>query len=461
MPRLSLDRIIGIVAGKTTLAANSLRHTVASGYSIDTRHLRSGDLFFALQGEHADGHDFVADASRKGASAAVVSRPVADAPGDFAQIVVPSPLQALQQLAYDVRARLRIPVIAVSGSNGKTTTKEMTALVLSARMRVHKSPGNFNNHIGVPLSILGTEETDQVMVLEMGSNHRGEIQRLCQMARPDVGVITNVGQAHVGLFGSLESVALEKTDLARYLSPGGKVLVNSDDSRLMSALKDVDVPMVRFGLKEDAAFRATEVKSIDGSGIEFTIDDIRVALKVPGEHNVYNALAALATSSLFGISAREAAEILLRFEPLRMKTAVYAGLVVIDDSYNANPDSVKAALEVLSSTKGLRKLLVLGEMLELGGESEKLHREVGSWVAASGIDMLVGIGGLTSRAVAQARESGMPAEGALFFDTKAEAKRHLQRVLRQGDAILVKGSRMTGLEEICDFLKQATVEGRI
>jgi UDP-N-acetylmuramoyl-tripeptide--D-alanyl-D-alanine ligase len=459
MPELSIDEICRATGGVLSSASGSRRTAKTGGYSIDTRLIERGDVFFALKGEHADGHAYVADAYRRGAIGAVVAQPIHDVPVEFIQITVPSPLAALQDLASHVRSSLEIDVVAISGSNGKTTTKEMLALLLAKKMRVHKSPGNFNNHIGVPLSILGADGSTDILVVEMGSNHRGEIRRLCEIARPTTGVITNIGTAHIGLFGSVREIAMEKTDLVRSLERGGRAIVNGDDPLIASALAESTVSTLTYGIQSEAEFRAREIKNTDGSGSRFIIGGVSVELRIPGIHNIYNACAAIAAASVFGISPEDAGEVLPSFEPLRMKTASCAGITVIDDSYNANPDSIKAALDVLSSMKGPRKIFVMGEMLELGDESVRLHRQVGRMIAAD-VGFLIGIGGLTAETVGEARASGMDTETSLFFETKDEAKHQISRMLRQGDVVLVKGSRMTGLDEICEFLKEASVEGR-
>jgi UDP-N-acetylmuramoyl-tripeptide--D-alanyl-D-alanine ligase len=460
MRKLSLGEI-GRICGSEVATGGSLpADALVSGYSFDTRRLEPGDLFFALKGDERDGHTFVKEAFARGAVGAVVSHRVKGVGEKFAQLVVDSPLEALQRIASHERGHIDIPVVAISGSNGKTTTKDMLAMLLARKMRVHKSPGNFNNHIGVPLSILGLDEADQVLVIEMGSNHRGEIRRLCEIALPTVGLITNVGRAHIGHFGSIEEIAAEKTDVLRSLAPGGRGVVNADDPALLSALAGLDLDLVTFGLGESADVRATGVRQTDGGGIAFSVDGAEVRLRCAGVHNVYNATAAIAAAGLFGVTPADAGLTLAGYEPLRMKTTKTAGLTIIDDSYNANPDSVRAALEVLSSTEGLRRVFVMGEMLELGGDAERLHAEVGRLVASSGIDVLVGIGGMTRSAVEAAVASGLGREAAVFFADREKAMGRIPEIIRPHDAVLVKGSRMTGLEAISEALKKRAVKGR-
>jgi UDP-N-acetylmuramoyl-tripeptide--D-alanyl-D-alanine ligase len=459
MPRLKLSEIAGVLDAEAPRA--SVGDLTAAGYAIDTRLLRTGDLFFALKGEARDGHEFVADACEKGAVGAVVERAFEGLPPSFPQMIVRSPLEALQRLAGHVRLSTDIPVIAVTGSNGKTTTKEMIAFLLAARMRVRKSPGNFNNHIGLPLAILGLDESDRALVVEIGSSHRGEIASLARIARPQIGVITNVGRAHIGLFGSLEAVAAEKTDLARCLEPGGEAVVNADDDILMAAVKTGVAETRTFGIHGEADFRATGVRVSEGMGSTFTLRGVAVTLRAPGLHNVYNALAAIATAGAFGLSVRDAAEAIRLYEPMRMKTHVLGGMTLVDDTYNSNPDSAAAALDVLAGMRGARRVFIMGDMLELGEYAQGLHREMGTRVARSGIELFVGIGSLTRWAAEEARSAGMRDEAVFHFETKAEARAALLGIVKADDAVLVKASRAAGLDEIADFLKSSPIAGRV
>jgi UDP-N-acetylmuramoyl-tripeptide--D-alanyl-D-alanine ligase len=458
MPRLDLEQIAQTIGARYTWDAGS---GVAAGYAIDTRLLQAGEMFFALRGEARDGHQFVKEAWEKGAVAAVVERPVEGLPQRFPQLVVPSVLAALQQLAAEVRAGIDVPVVAVTGSNGKTTTKEMIAHLAGVRMRVRRSPASFNNHIGLPLSILALEPDDRMLVVELGSNHPGEIASLCRIARPQVGVVTNVGRAHIGLFGSLEAVAAEKSELARGLLPGGKAVVNADDPLLMAAVKATGADTITFGVSSGADFRASDVRPNEGGRAWFSIKGVPVGLEAPGIHNVYNALAAIAAVSLFGITPGDAAEALPRYKNLRMKAEACGGMTLVDDTYNANPDSVAAALEVLAGTRGARRVFVMGDMFELGGAADQLHREVGARLARTGIEVLVAIGDLASLAADEAVASGMNAAQVHSFRTKAEAKRDLLQILKAEDVVLVKASRAAGLEEIVDFLRSRVAAGRV
>jgi UDP-N-acetylmuramoyl-tripeptide--D-alanyl-D-alanine ligase len=454
MLKLSIAEIARVVGGEIHPRAAGAGGAVPTGHSIDTRTLESGDLFYALEGEHADGHTFVAAAASAGAAGAVVSRPVEGPAASFPQIVVDSPLSALQSLAVYLRGLVDIPVIAVTGSNGKTTTKEMIAAVLSGRLNVHKNPGNYNNQIGVPLTILGLEESDEVLITELGSNHPGEIRELAGWARPDVGVITNVGRAHIGLFGSIENIVEEKTDLLRVLPPSGRGVVNADSPAVLQKAGEIEIDIVTFGIEAHCDYRATDVDTGAGSGTLFKVAGVEVALRAPGLHNVYNALAAIAAGSLFGIGPAESARALRDFQPVRVNISREGDITLIDDTYNANPDSVRAVLSVLMGMPAGRRVFLMGEMLELGDFAAELHREVGGSLAGSGLDFFFGVGGAAWDAVDAARESGMTEERAGFFADKETACAFLSRFIKSGDAILVKGSRATGMDAVSRYIRK-------
>ncbi len=474
MLKLSIAEIAVAVGGEIGPSAEAADSIIPTGYSIDTRTLAAGDLFFALEGEHTDGHRFVGDACARGAAGAVVARPAEGLGASFAQVVVESPLRALQDLAIHVRSLVDIPVVGVTGSNGKTTTKEMMAAVLSSKYRVHKNPGNYNNRIGVPLTILGLDESAELLVTELGSNHMGEIMELARWTKPCVGVVTNAGRAHIGLFGSLENVVREKTDLLRALPPSGRGVVNADSPAVLQSAKEIDIDTVTFGIKAECDFRAVDIRSegagiaargerggcgaaTAGPGIVFTVGETEVRLRAPGVHNIYNALAAIATGTLFDVAPSEAARILEEFEPIRVAIHTGGGVMLIDDTYNANPDSVRAVLSLLTSAPAERKILVLGEMLELGEFSVELHREVGAEVASAGVDYFFGVGGAVRDAVDAARQAGMSEGDAAFFADKEAACGFLSRFVRSGDAVLVKGSRATGMDQVSDFLRTSLV----
>ena len=395
--------------------------------SIDSRTLRPGEVYFALRGERLDGHDFVEAALAAGAPAAVVAQDQAGRWPGLAERLrpVPDPLAALQQQARARRLAWGGPLVAVTGSAGKTTTKEMIAAVLGTRLRVLKSEGNRNNHIGLPLTLLRLQAEHQVAVVEMGMNHAGEIARLAAIASPETGVFTNVAEAHLGNFASLEAIAEAKRELARGIAPGGRLVLNRDDARV-----------ARFG------------EGFAGTVVFYSGSDHAAPLRYPGRHNRANAAAAVATGGLFGVerAAAEAALAELEPPPGRGQQLRRGGMTLIHDCYNANPAAMAAMLGVLAETPGTRRVAVLGEMRELGAASAALHRQLGETAARSGVDALMAVGGDAQQILEGARTAGF-AGPALFCPTAAAAAASLPGWLRPGDAVLFKASRTIHLED--------------
>lgn len=415
--------------------------TRAANWSIDSRSTGAGDIFFALPGENFDGHDFVDAVLAKGAAAVVVSRPVS-AKGNV--LLVADTLLALQQLASFARRQWAKPVVAVTGSAGKTSTKDVISALLSVRFRTGKTVGNFNNHIGLPLSILRLPENSELAVLEMGMNHAGEIRDLCEIARPNVGVVTNVGYAHVENFKSIDDVAAAKRELIEALPPDGTAILNADDERVAKFVSVHSGRSLTYGMAENAEIRAEDVK-LTSSGSEFTVEGTRFSTRLTGRHSVSNILAGIAAAKVFGIGAAQLTEAVAGLAPGKMRGErhLWNGTTILNDSYNANPEAVRHMLDVLRNEDCARRIAVLGEMLELGVESERLHREVGEYVAASGIDILIGISGAASAMVEQAAAANTC---AVFFETPDLAGEYLRTFVKAGDSILFKGSRGTHVE---------------
>ncbi|MFN0171986.1 MAG: UDP-N-acetylmuramoyl-tripeptide--D-alanyl-D-alanine ligase [Bryobacteraceae bacterium] len=411
-----------------------------SGWSIDTRTLLAGDAFFALSGPSHDGHDFVSEAARKGAAAVVVSRAV-DA--GVRSYLVEDPLSALQQTARRALDEWNGDVVAVTGSAGKTSAKDAVAHLLAGELPVGKTIGNFNNHVGVPLSILRLPDECRIAVLEMGMNHAGEIRELARLARPRVGVITNVGHAHIENFDSVDGIALAKRELIEELAPAGVAVLNADDERV-SRFRDVHAgPIVSYGFSGRADVRADGYESgLDNS--RFVVDAVRFDIPLPGRHNVMNVLAAIAVGKVYGIAVERLPERARSIVPAKMRgeRLTVRGMTIWNDCYNANPAAMKAMTDVLAATPARRRIAVLGEMLELGHASHALHREVGRYVAASGIDLVVGVHGAAQWL---AGETGGP-----FFETPEEAGDYVRAIAREGDAILFKGSRGVRVELALD-----------
>ena len=418
---------------------------VVTGWSVDTRTLEPGDLFFALRGPNHDGHDYVEAAFARGAIAAIVERAIATS---GTQIVVADSLDALQHLAAWARGRWGGEVIGVTGSAGKTTTKDVIAHLLSAGMRVGKTTGNFNNHVGVPLSILRILDDVRVAVLEIGMNHAGEIQKLASIAKPGIGVVTNVGYAHVENFDTgIEGVAIAKRELIEALPPDGTAVLNADDRRVAAMASHHRGRVVRFGICNPAEVRA-EVVRYSEDGTRFIVSGVEFETPVSGRHAVLNLLAGIAVAGLYGIEPGRLKEAVRTFTPGKMRGAklAHAGMIVYDDSYNSNPDAARAMIDVLRDTPARRRIAVLGEMLELGRWAEPLHRDVGRYAAVSGISVLVGIRGVARKMVDAAIEGGLPKDAAFFFEDPESAGNFLRTFAREGDAILFKGSRGTQVE---------------
>jgi len=443
---------------ETLQAFGPTAEAVATGYSIDSRTLKNGDLFFAIQGEKFDGHAFVADVVGKGAVGAVIARSHA---GKFTGvdaarlIVVESTLDALQRLARAVRERWHGRVIGVTGSVGKTTTKEAIAKVLSSRWKVLKSHGNLNNGYGMPLQLLKVDETDAMAVLEMGMSSAGEIAALARIAEPDWGVVTVAAPVHIEFFADgMDGVARAKRELVEALPASGVAFLNADDVRVAGFREFTNARVVTFGWRQAVDIsathvRATAVKDLGAEGSSFTLERAGeravCRLRLLGLHNVTNALAAAAVGVEAGLSLAESAAALGEMVPpeSRGQTLRLGGAFLINDCYNSNPLALEAMVDALASVTARRRIVVAGEMLELGQEAETLHAASGRYVAAKKMDWLVGVRGHARAMVDAAKSVGMK---AIYFETPEEAGDWLAKNLRQDDAVLLKASRGVRLE---------------
>ena len=419
------------------------------GWSVDTRTQNPGDVFFALRGPNHDGHSFVGTALEKGAAALVVDHPS----GAREELVVSDVLAAMQQLAGWARTRWGGRVVGVTGSAGKTTTKDAIAHLLGVELAVGKTVGNLNNHLGVPLSILRLPDQCRVAVLEMGMNHAGEIRNLAAIARPDVGVVTNVAYAHTESFDSIDGVAAAKRELIEGLPPDGVAVLNADDPRVLG-FRDVHPgPAVTFGFSQCAEVRAERFEP-HAAGTRFHALGVAFETGLAGRHGVMNLLAAIAVARLFGISAPKLTEAVRSFAAGKMRGERLErdGIVIWNDWYNSNPAAARAMLDVLSQTPAGRRIAVLGEMLELGRVSAEQHRELGRYAAGQGIDLLVGVQGEARAMVDAAVGAGLARSAAFFFDDAAEAGDFLRRTIGPGDAVLFKGSRGVRVERALERL---------
>jgi UDP-N-acetylmuramoyl-tripeptide--D-alanyl-D-alanine ligase len=428
-----------------------------AGVSTDSRTVRPGDLFFAIRGESFDGHEYVEDAFAKGACAAVVSeaRVAGGGPNGGPRLFVDDTVEALLRLSGWYRGRFDVPVVAITGSNGKTTTKDMAASVLSRHYRTTKTRGNYNNHIGVPLTLFGIESEHEVAVVEMGMNHPGEIARLAEAARPSVGVVTNVSEAHMETMHDVDTIASAKAELIEALPADGVAVLNWDDERVRAMWTRGPANVMTFGLSPDAEVRATDVEA-GAEGVSFELaDGGRVELPVPGRHNVMNALAAIAVGRAMGVPDDDAIAGLAEFEmsPMRMSVSSVGGMTVINDAYNCNPGSLKAALEVLVDAAGDRTAAAaLGDMLELGDTSEESHREAGVRAAELGVDRLYLFGTEVSALAAGAVDAGMPSSRVNVYESKTALVETIRKELDELAVLLVKGSRGMRMEEVVELL---------
>jgi UDP-N-acetylmuramoyl-tripeptide--D-alanyl-D-alanine ligase len=415
-----------------------------AGWSVDTRTQNPGDVFFALRGPNFDGHNFVQTAAEKGAAAVVVEQRT----GVPNELLVADTGRALAHLAQRARNQWGGRVIGVTGSAGKTTTKDAIAHLLSPDLAVGKTIGNFNNHIGVPLSILRLPDAARIAVLEMGMNHAGEIRDLAAIAHPDLGVVTNVGYAHVENFDSIEGIAAAKRELIEGLSAEGVAVLNADDPYVVRFAEHHPGRLVTFGFSESADVRACSV-DYRPAGTRFQAAGIDFETGLLGRHAVMNLLAAIAVAGILGIAPLRMQEAVRTFTVGRMRgeRVEHNGLVIWNDCYNSNPEATQSMLDVLRQTPAQRRIAVLGEMLELGKASRELHRQVGRYAAGTGIDFLVGVRGDAHAMIDAAVGAGIPESAAYFFEDPRAAGTFVKQLARPGDALLFKGSRGVAVEK--------------
>lgn len=415
-----------------------------TGWCIDSRTIQPGDLFFALRGPHHDGHDHASQAAAGGAVAIVAEREVkAECP----VLQVPDTHAALQEVAAWARKRWGRKIVAVTGSAGKTTTKDVIAEMLAVEMRTAKSEGNLNNEIGLPLSLLRMDDAAQIAVVELGMNHAHEIRRLAEIASPDVGVVTNVGYAHIENFDSIEGIAAAKRELIESLGPEGVAVLNADDPRVAAMRNAHAGRTILYGLSESADVRAQDVELLR-DGVRFRVGCVKFESPLTGRHNVSNILAGIAVAGIYGISPERLQDRVRALAPAKMRGERWEvhGMTIYNDCYNSNPDAVRAMLDVLMDTPASRRIAVLGEMLELGRWAEPLHRDVGDYAVKCGVDVLVGIRGAACHFLDGAKNKGLRVGAAFFFEDPCEAGRLVRGLAAPGDAILFKGSRGVHVE---------------
>lgn len=454
------EDVLQITGGKLLRGRQGLGF---SEVSTDSRTIGKGGLFVAICGERYDGHDFTGEVLKKGANGVVVRQgwqpPGPDSGGERNVIAVPNTLRALQNLARSYRMRFAIPVAAVTGTNGKTSTKEMIYSILSLERKVFRSPGNLNNHIGVPLSLFGMDRETEAAVLEFGMSGFGEIRRLREIARPTIVVITNVSRAHLMTLKSLEDVARAKAEILEEMPEQGWAVLNRDDARVSAMAPHVGGKVITFGLSEDADLTAQGV-TLSEAGSRFLLrhgaEAVAVELPAPGLHHVSNALAAAAAARVLGTPLSIIARGLGAFVPLGMRwetSTLPDGAVIINDAYNANPASMKAAIRTVERLgAGRRNIAVFGDMRELAEFSEEAHREIGRLVAAGPFEILLTVGVEAERIADEAEKQGMDPARIRRFGDWEDAARTLREMLTRDDRVLLKASRAVGLERIVKAL---------
>jgi UDP-N-acetylmuramoyl-tripeptide--D-alanyl-D-alanine ligase len=464
--QLSLEQIRGWMAaefpsGSAASHARGGGSASASGYSIDSRTVQHGDLFFAIRGERFDGHDFVEAAIAAGAIAAVIDGGNAGRyKGDAIRkrlLLVDDPLTAMQRLASSMRRHWGKRVIGITGSAGKTTTKEAIASVLKKRFCVHKSLGNLNNHFGLPLQLLRLQPEHEVAILEMGMSHAGEIAALCKIAAPDWGVVTNVGTAHAENFSDGQAgIARAKYELIASLPRLGTAVLNCDDPYVQQFGRDFSGKTIYFGTGACADPRAESIAPMGEEGTRFTVianqQHVEIRLRLLGEHNVRNALAGIAIGMASGISLQECAAALEALVPpdKRGQVLQIRGATLINDCYNSNPQALRAMVDTLLTLHGKRAIVVAGEMLELGSDASRLHYEAGEYIGQRGVNFVVGVRGEAASIVAGAKAAGAE---SIFVATPEEAGEWLKENLQAGDAVLLKASRGVRLERALEALE--------
>ncbi|KYZ77101.1 UDP-N-acetylmuramoyl-tripeptide--D-alanyl-D-alanine ligase [Anaerosporomusa subterranea] len=432
-------------------SASSDKMTRFCSISTDTRLLQPGSLFIALSGEHFDGHNYLNTAAENGAVGVIVSRRDIAVPAGVIVIVVADTRRALQDLARFHRQRFSGPVIAITGSNGKTTTKDMTAAVLSSRLSTLKTQANFNNEIGLPLTLLRLDQSHQVAVVEMGMRGKGEIQELAAIALPTIGVVTTVGETHIELLGSVENIAAAKAELVEAIPEDGTVILNGDNPLVRAMAKKTPAKIVFYGMVDAEVTAKAIIQTETGMSFDccWPNQSFRVDLATFGRHNIYNALAAIAVGRELGLTPAEICQGIASFVPdgMRLQVQAIGQYRVINDAYNASPLSMAASIEALKDIAAGRTVAVLGDMLELGDFAVEAHRKIGEKLAAQRIDLVITVGNLSRNIAQAAMEVGLHVEAC---DNHEAARQMLKKFLRAGDTVLLKGSRGMKMEQLLD-----------
>jgi UDP-N-acetylmuramoyl-tripeptide--D-alanyl-D-alanine ligase len=452
MPTLTFTQLAEMIGGRVVQGGDA----VSSSVIIDSREIKPGAVFFAIKGERLDGHDFVGQALEKGAVGAVVSRVPEQVTG--ALIQVDDPNRALQRLASSIRDRYDVTLIGITGSAGKTTTKEMISALIGSERRVHKSWGNFNNQIGAPLCLDNMPDDAQVVVSEMGMNHAGEIAEIAGLMRPHVGVYTNIAPVHIEFFGTIEGIAAAKRELLENVIPGGTIVVNNDNEHVVRISRDFEGKRVTYGVENDAEYRATNIRERGLLGTRFTLEaegeTRELELVLPGRHNLDNLLAAIATARAVGISWEGIERGVKEIQPAYHRGVIvpFNNAQIYDDTYNSNPYALARTLELMTQAEvSGRRIAVIGDMLELGEQELQFHREAGKGIPGS-IDVVIGVGNRSQALLDGAREAGFAEANLRHFTDANAAGAFLRAFVQPGDLVLIKGSRGVGLDKAVAML---------
>ena len=454
MKNMTLENIAAACGGEIYCMREELAQETAKGIVIDSRQIEPGYIFVATKGERVDGHQFIPDVFAKGAMAVICEVLPEEDLGPC--ILVKDSFMALKQAAAFYRQQLNIRVVGITGSVGKTSTKEFVASVLSEKYKVHKTAGNYNNEVGLPLTIFGIQEDDQIAVLEMGINTFGEMHRLSEVAKPDICVMTNIGQCHLENLIDRDGILRAKSEIFDFMNPKGTVVVNGDDDKLATIHEVYGKAPVTFGMNKQNAIWADhiETRGLLGSCADIHMGDevVHAIIPLPGEHMIYNAMAAAAVALQFGMSKEEIAAGISHVEAVAGRShLVEAGdKVIIDDCYNANPVSMKAAIDLLATAPG-RKVAILGDMFELGENEKAMHGEVGEYAAEKGIDLILCVGELSEAMYQEAVGSG---GNAKYYETREALEEVLNEILQPGDTVLVKASHSMAFENLVKCIQR-------
>jgi UDP-N-acetylmuramoyl-tripeptide--D-alanyl-D-alanine ligase len=459
MPRLTFSQLAGMIGGRVVQGGDA----VSSSVIIDSREVKPEAVFFAVKGERLDGHDFINQALEKGAVGAVVSRIPEGV--DKPLIRVDDPTKALQQLASSIRNQYDVTLIGITGSAGKTTTKEMIAALISSERRVHKSWGNFNNQIGAPLCLDNMPDDAQVVVSEMGMNHAGEIAEIAGLLRPHVGVYTNIAPVHIEHFANgIEGVAAAKRELLENVVPGGTIIVNNDNAHVVRISEGFQGKRVTYGVENEADYRATNIRERGLLGTQFTLnaegETRELELVLPGRHNLDNLLAAVATARAVGISWEGIERGIRDVQPAYHRGIIvpFNGARIYDDTYNSNPYALARTLELMTQAEVQgRRVAVIGDMLELGEQELQFHRDAGKAIPRS-IDVVIGVGNRTQALLDGAREAGFAEANLRHFADAHAAGAFLRAFVQPGDLVLIKGSRGVGLDKAVAMLEDGNTQ---